>query len=105
MRRFRFHDHDLQLLPVKLIWRLALLFFLPSLLILQEQYSDEKVQEEETSDQDKDDEKDRLRRASQLFRPIVSLSHINGLVHYIGPALERSNNEKRHHCLANVVKV
>ena len=54
MGRFSLHNHPLQLLPVKLRLREASLFAFLRLLILQEQHTDEEVEEEETTNEDKD---------------------------------------------------
>ena len=93
MWNFGLNDHILELLPKDHLFREALRLLSLGLLVFEEQNTDEEVEEEETSDEDKDDEEDGLGGARLVLWPIVSLSHINGLVHDVWPALKRRQNE------------
>ena len=55
---------------------LALFFLFPCLFIFEEKHTDEEVEEEESTDQNKDNEEERLGRTSQHLRTIISLSNI-----------------------------
>ena len=105
VRRLSLYNQPLKLLPVQLLLRKASFLFLLCLLILQKQNADEEVQEEETSNEDENDEEARLTGTEFILGAIVSFSNIDSLVHNVRPALKRSDDEKSHHSLSDVVKI
>ena len=87
MIRLCLDNKTLQLEPVELLLSETKIFFLLCLLILEEEHTNEEVQEEKAADEDEDHEENSLSRAIFILWPVVTLRHVNGLVHDIGPTL------------------
>jgi len=98
-------DQPLNVHPTEIFIGETFLFFSLSLIVFQEQNTNEKVEEEEAADQD-----EQYKVYHQLWRIIVGWSFIpSGKVkckeHNIWPALKTRNNKQSHHRLGNVVEV
>ena len=99
-------DEFLDFLPVELLLGEALDLFTMRLRELQEQYTDEHVQEEETTDNNEDDEVDDGERSVDISRRTsVSVYSISSLYIDIGPTLETGHDEQRDESVHGRVEV
>ena len=98
-------DHLLHFTPEQLLLTETGCLSLLRFGVLEEQHTNEEVVENEAAYQNEDDEENCLLNVTMVLRSIVQLRHIESLIHYGGPTLERRNHKETHHRLAHVVKV
>ena len=95
----------MQLEPVKLLLVESCLFSLLSLGIFQEEHSNEEVEEEEATNKDENDKEKHLACTVLFDWTIIYFGDVYGLVHDVGPALKRTDDEESYHSLTNIVEV
>ena len=88
-----------------MVFAVSCIFFLLCLLVFQKEYSNEEIEEEKAANHDENYEENHVAWAVLFFRSVVAPGNVYGLEHNVRPAFERRDNEKSHHCLADVVEI
>lgn len=98
-------DKPLNIHPTQSFGRKSFVLLCLSLVVLEEEYANEEVKEEETTNQNENDEEVHSHQVEFLLRSLTTLCNIKRVYHDIWPTFKTGNNEKSNHGIANIVKV